>query len=63
VAKLGQARGLLQREDFKHWACDNWSIREHDDASRKRDGRFDDKSSNCATTDKALIVPDHERRN
>jgi len=52
---------FFQREDFKHWACDNWSIREDDDAARKRDGRFDDKSSNCGTTDKALIVPDHEK--
>ena len=53
---------VFQREDFKHWACDNRSYRAGDGAAAgKGEGQFDDNASNCATTDKALVVSDHEK--
>ncbi|MGA7487371.1 MAG: hypothetical protein WBW74_10615 [Xanthobacteraceae bacterium] len=52
---------IFQREDFKLWACDSRASRADGAAPGKNEGRFDDKSSNCATTDKALVVSDDAR--
>jgi len=52
---------LFQRGDFKHWACDNKSYRAGDAAHGAGEGQFDYGSSNCATTEKALVVSADER--
>jgi hypothetical protein len=52
---------FFQREDFKHWACDNWARRDDDPASTRGDGHFDYKSSNCASTDKTLVVAEQDK--
>lgn len=52
---------FFQREDFKHWACDNRSYRADGTVPSKGEGQFDYNSSNCATTEKALVVPEHEK--
>ncbi len=52
---------VFQREDFKHWACDNRASRADGAASGKGEGQFDYKSSNCATTERALVVPEPEK--
>jgi hypothetical protein len=52
---------FFQREDFKHWACDNSSYRADGTVPSKGEGQFDYNSSNCATTEKALVVPEHEK--
>ena len=51
---------VFQREDFKHWACDNRSYRTGAGPAQG-EGPFDFNASNCATTEKALVVPDHEK--
>lgn len=53
---------FFQREDFKHWACNNKSYRAGDAASGKGEGQFDYNSSNCATTDQTLVVPAAEKQ-
>jgi hypothetical protein len=52
---------VFQREDFKHWACDNRSYRPGGAGPAQGEGQFDFNASNCATTEKALVVPDQEK--
>jgi hypothetical protein len=52
---------LFQREDFKHWACDNKASRAGEGAHGKEDGQFDYGASNCATTEEALVVSADEK--
>jgi hypothetical protein len=52
---------FFQREDFKHWACNNKSYRAGDAAYGKGEGQFDYNSSNCATTDQALVLSAEEK--
>jgi hypothetical protein len=52
---------LFRHGDFKHWACDNKSYRSGDAAHGTDEGQFDYGSSNCATTEKALVVSGDER--
>ena len=48
---------VFQREDFKRWACDHKAYRAGDAAHGRGEGLFDYGASNCATTEKALVVP------